>query len=336
MDVGGTKTHALVADEDGEVIGFGQAGGGNPEGIGYDGLTSVMKSALNQALQMAGIPVDPAGNRRGTSPLTGAGFGIGGYDWPCDDLPTREAIRPLGLNCPIEIANDTIIGLLAGAEQGWGIVLVAGTGGNCRGRNRQGQEGRVTGEGEAFGEFGGSSELVWRAVHAVNHAWIRHSPPTQLTAMFLELTGARSAFEFLEGIARDKIQLNPDWARTIFQVAEGGDAAARELIASCGRELGEMACAVIRQLNLEEEPFEVVLTGSMFKGGSLLIEPVQRKIQALAPGARLVRLEAPPAVGGVLLGLQAAGREHALGIDWIAYRARLIQSAKRLMVDSGE
>ncbi len=327
MDVGGTKTHALVADENGEVIGFGQTGGGNPESKGYGELTSVMESALNQALLMAEISVDQ---------LNGAGFGIGGYDWPCDDLPTRQAIRPLGLNCPMEISNDTIIGLLAGAEQGWGIALVAGTGGNCRGRNRQGLEGRVTGEGEAFGEFGGSSELAWRAVHAVNYAWMRRSPATQLTAMFLELTGARSAFELLEGIARDKIQLNPDWAKAIFQVAEAGDAAARELIARCGGELGEMACAVIRQLNLEEETFEVVLTGSMFKGGSLLIEPVHRKIQALAPGARLVRLEAPPAVGGVLLGLRAAGMEQALAVDWSTYRARLIQSIKRLMVDSGE
>jgi N-acetylglucosamine kinase-like BadF-type ATPase len=326
MDVGGTKTHALVADENGEVVGFGQAGGGNPEGRGYDGLTSVMESALNQALRMAGIRL---------ARLAGAGFGIGGYDWPCDDLPTRQAIRPLRLNCPIEIANDTILGLLAGSEQGWGLVLVAGTGGNCRGRNRQGQEGRVTGEGENFGEFGGSSELVWRAVHAVNYAWMQRSPPTQLTAMFLELTSARSAFELLEGIARDKIQLNPDWARAIFQVAQSGDTAARELIAFCGGELGEMACAVIRQLNLEEESFDIVLTGSMFKGGSLLVEPAQQKIQVLAPGARLVRLEVPPVVGGVLLGLQAAGREQALSIDWSTYRARLIESIKRLMVDSG-
>ena len=213
---------------------------------------------------------------------------------------------------------------------------MAGTGGNCRGRNRHGDEGRVTGEGETFGEFGGSSELVWRAVHAVNYEWIRRSPATRLTAMFLELTGAGSAFEFLEGIARNNIQLDPEWARAIFQVAEAGDAAAQELIASCGRELGEMACAVIRQLNLEGDTFDVVLTGSMFKGGSLLIEPMRRKIQALAPGARLVRLEAPPVVGGVLLGLQAAGMEHALAVDWDTYRARLIQSIKRLMVDSGE
>ena len=65
MDVGGTKTHALVADENGEVLGFGQAGGGNPESKGYGGLTSVMESAMNQALWMAGIPGDPAGNRHG-------------------------------------------------------------------------------------------------------------------------------------------------------------------------------------------------------------------------------------------------------------------------------
>lgn len=331
MDVGGTKTHALVSDEDGEVIGFGQAGGGNPEGKGYDGLTSVMETALNQALWMAGIPVDR---------LTGAGFGIGGYDWPCDEPPTRQAIGPLGLCCPIEVVNDTIIGLLAGAEQGWGVAIVAGTGTNCRGRDRLGGEGRVTGEGIDFGEFGGSSELAWKAVHAVNYAWIQRGPATQLTGLFLKLTGARDAAELMEWLARGKTRTDPAWAREILGAAEAGDAVARELVEWNGRELGEMACAVIRQLNLADQDFEIVLIGSLFKSGDLLIKPLRLVVLSLAPGARLVRLEAPPAVGGVLLAMQATGRlpgssQGASMQDYTTCRKRLIESSRRLILEQG-
>jgi N-acetylglucosamine kinase-like BadF-type ATPase len=327
MDVGGTKTHALIADEDGQVLGFGQAGGGNPEGGRYSELAAATQAALSEALVTSGLT---------TPAIAGAGFGIGGYDWPCDHNPTLEALAPLGLYCPVEVANDAVIGLLAGAEQGWGIAIVSGTGTNCRGRDHFGREGRVTGEGIDFGEFGGSSELVWKAIHQVNYEWIRRGPPTQLTRLFLELTGARDAFDLMEGIARNRIQTNSSWARAIFQVAEAGDAVAQELIAWSGRELGEMACAVIRQLKLEDEAFEVVLIGSLFKGGNLLIEPLSQTVKALAPWARLARLEAPPVVGGVLLGMQAAGINGPSAQNLAACRSKLIESSRALMINSGE
>jgi len=68
-----------------------------------------------------------------------------------------------------------------------------------------------------------------------------------------------------------------------------------------------MANAVIRQLGFEGLEFDVVLVGSMFEGGSLLIEPMQQTIHSLAPGARLLRLTVTPVIGAVLLGMQAAG-----------------------------
>jgi hypothetical protein len=68
-----------------------------------------------------------------------------------------------------------------------------------------------------------------------------------------------------------------------------------------------MANAVIRQLGFEGLEFDIVLIGSMFEGGSLLIEPMQQTIHSLAPGARLLRLTVTPVIGAVLLGMQAAG-----------------------------
>jgi len=50
----------------------------------------------------------------------------------------------------------------------------------------------------------------------------------------------------------------------------------------------------------------VVLLGGMFNGGSLLRDPLRNSIVALAPGARLVRLQTLPVVGAVLLGMEQA------------------------------
>ena len=68
-----------------------------------------------------------------------------------------------------------------------------------------------------------------------------------------------------------------------------------------------MACGTIRQVGLENEQFDVVLIGSLHDGHPLMVETMREIINALAPAARLVRLTVPPVVGGVLLGMDAAG-----------------------------
>ncbi|MFH2104152.1 MAG: BadF/BadG/BcrA/BcrD ATPase family protein [Chloroflexota bacterium] len=302
VDVGGTKTHALVADESGKIAGFGRTGPGNHEIVGYDGLTAALQESVGEALAQAGIPADR---------LAGAGFGVAGYDWPSERQPTLEAIGTLGLACPIEAVNDAVIGLIAGAEQGWGLGLVAGTGTNCHGRDRQGRCGQITGQSILMGEYGGAGELVHTAVHAVNYEWIKRGPATDITRRFVELSDAKDIVDFLEGVAARRYHPHAGWAGAVFDAAREGDEVARELIARAGVELGESAKAVVRQLGLQAESFEVVLIGSLFKGGDLLIEPLRKTVQELAPQARMVMLTIPPVVGGVLLGMQQAGRETA-------------------------
>ena len=64
-----------------------------------------------------------------------------------------------------------------------------------------------------------------------------------------------------------------------------------QLVRWAGCELGEMANAVIRQLNFEELEFEVALIGSMFKSGEILITPMRETVHAVAPKAKLIPTE---------------------------------------------
>jgi N-acetylglucosamine kinase-like BadF-type ATPase len=89
-------------------------------------------------------------------------------------------------------------------------------------------------------------------------------------------------------------------------VARQGDAVAIDLIHWAGRELGELAKGVIRQLDFAALEFDVVLLGSMFNGGTMLIDPLRESIAELAPRARLLRLQTLPVVGAVLLGMEQA------------------------------
>lgn len=296
-DVGGTKTHALIADESGQALGFGEAGPGNPENVGYAGLLEALNASVGMALEQAGVSL---------TQIRGAGFGVGGLDWPSQREPLLGVIRRLGLDCPVEAVNDSIIGLLAGAREGWGVAVVAGTGCNCWGWDRHHRIGRVTGQGWDMGEAAGAAELVDEAIRAVSRAWSRRGPKTRLTERFIDHTGAEDIEDLLGGLYANRYSLGAELAPLIFRVADEGDGVARATIAWAGAELGHLALGVIRQLDFGGEAFEVVLVGSLFDGGPMLIEPMRDTILKEAPLARLVRLTAPPVVGGVLLGMQQA------------------------------
>jgi N-acetylglucosamine kinase-like BadF-type ATPase len=316
IDIGGSKSHAMLADEQGRVLGFGHAGPGNHEVVDYDGLAATLQDVTAQALAAAGWHA---------ADIAGAGFGVAGYDWPCELPPTLDAIATLGLAAPIAAVNDTIIGLLAGAEQGWGVALVAGTSNNCRGWDRHGREGRVLGNGEAFGENGGAYEIVMRAVQEIGKAWTRRGPATALGPALVEKIGAHNLADLLEGLSQSTYQLDASAAPLVFQVAEAGDPVAQSVIRWAGEELASLVLGVVRQLNLQEEAFDVVQVGSTFRGGPLLLDPLYAAVRAEAPHARFVPLTAPPVVGAVLLGMRTGG------LDDTAVRQTLIASAAAQM-----
>ncbi|HSB67403.1 MAG TPA: BadF/BadG/BcrA/BcrD ATPase family protein [Anaerolineales bacterium] len=314
VDIGGTKSHALIADQNGNAIGFGTHGPGNHEEVGYEGLRIALQTVTEKALLMAGISKEQ---------IISAGFGVAGYDWPSELQPTLDAIHSTGLSCPVEAVNDTIIGLLAGTSRGWGVAVVAGTGTNCWGWDEDHNIGRVTGVG--YGEHGGAGNLVERALVAIAYEWTQRGPKTRLTEEFLRITGAKDIPSLIEGLEMGSYNLHSDYAPVVHTVACQGDPVALSIIRWAGDELGQTTLAVIRQLGIQQKEFEIVLVGSLFDIGEMLIAPMRDVITKEAPYAKLVRLSAPPVVGGVLLAMQLDGSNPA------TLREPLIESTCRLL-----
>jgi len=316
VDVGSSKTHALIADETGKCISFGNAGGGNHQGMGYARLTEVIQKSFATARQISGVEKDQ---------IAGAGFGVAGYDFPSEREDHLEAIRPLGLSSPVEIVNDGTNGLISGTSHGIGVNVTAGSGVNCRGRGKNGKEGRVVGNGITFGEFGGAIEIVYRALQFVNYAWIKRIPPTKLTEIFLQATGAKTEADLVEGLSNEQYHLFSYLAIEIVNAAREGDQAALEAIRWSGEELGWLAVSVARQIDMENDEVEIVQSGSVFEAGELIIEPMQNIILKHLPKAKMRRLDGPPVVGPLMLGMQMAG------IDPYPMREKLIATAKELV-----
>lgn len=159
----------------------------------------------------------------------------------------------------------------------------------------------------------------------VNYAWIKRIPPTALTGIYLEATGAKSELDLMEGLSNNIYHLFPFMAVKIFEAARAGDTAAFEVVRWAGEELGWLAVSVARQIGMEQDDIEIVQSGSVFDGGEMLTKPMREVIYRHVPKARIVRLDGPPVVGPLLLGMQMGG------MDGYSVRQTLIQTAKELI-----
>ena len=298
-DLGATKTHTLIVDETGAVLGFGESGPGNHETVGYDGMFEAMRLGMERALNATGLS---------QADIAGAGFGVAGFDWSSEADATAEVIDRLSLTSPYKFVNDAVPGLVAGSEEGWGVVVVSGTGSNCRGWDREHKhEGRVTGHGVLMGEGVGGTELMYRCMHLVGYSWSKRRPKTALADAMIEFVGAKDFEDLLRGYTEFEYEIGAEAAPIVFKLAGQGDEVALELVHWAGVELGELANSVIRQLKFESLAFDVVLTGSMFKGGEMLVDPMRETIHKVASNARFVQLDVPPVIGAAILGMESGG-----------------------------
>jgi N-acetylglucosamine kinase-like BadF-type ATPase len=297
VDVGSSKTNALIADCSGKALGLGISGSGNHEVVGIDGFKQTMRLAIKNACQMANVH---------SRDILGMGLGIAGYDWPSEDLLMSEVIESLEIGCPYRFTNDVMLGLLAGSSEGWGVAVDAGAGNNVRGQDKNGKIGRITGESVYFGEIGGGGEIVWLAQIAVTHAWTLRGPKTALTQVLMRFAGVNNEFELIQGLSTRQIHLPTSLAEVVFQVALDGDPVALQIINTSARELALNVNAVIRQLGFEKQEFDLVLIGSIFQSGEIYLNPFRETVTSFAPYANLVQLTVPPVAGSIILAAEAA------------------------------
>jgi N-acetylglucosamine kinase-like BadF-type ATPase len=318
VDGGGSKTHALVADPQGEVLGFATAGRSNWEDIGLEAAGAALAEAVGGALDAAGVT--PA-------ELAASAFGLAGLDWDSDRPILAALVDPLGLAGPRRLENDSFIALRAGTSQPFGVVVIAGTGHVAAGRDPAGRTFRTYGLGPMYGDFGSATDVAEEAVRAVADACTGRGPATTLSRLLPPLAGCAEPEELLQALSRGLVAL-PAAAPLVLSEAEAGDTAAQAIVLRAGTSLGEAAALVAGRLELGQEPFEMVMAGGLFAGRNRLLETTLIEVvHRVAPRAAPVHLHCKPVVGAALEALDLGGPPATPEV-----RDRLIVSSQGLAV----
>jgi N-acetylglucosamine kinase-like BadF-type ATPase len=146
-----------------------------------------------------------------------------------------------------------------------------------------------------------------------------------LTQIYLDAVGAKDEIDLMEGLSNSQYHLFGYLAIQVAEAALSGDDAAVEVMHWAGEELGWLAVAVARQIAMENDEVEIIQSGSVFDAGKIITEPMRRIVLQHCPRALLKRLEGPPVVGAVILGMEQAG------FDGYVVRPEIIRTAIELV-----
>lgn len=299
VDGGGTKTSIAIMNEAREVKCEGFAGPSNPLRVGIETAVTNITKAINEACDRGSVS-------RGD--ITAATLGLAGVRRADLKQSVRESfIKRLAVR-RVEVVTDAEIALFATTLGKPGLVVIAGTGSVCLGKNEKGEMAISGGWGPLAGDEGGGVGIAQQALHTIAKASDGRGVPTMLSQRASEYFRASGPENLIVAIYSPQVDNSriAGFARLVVETAQEGDKIAIEILNDAGYELGLAACAVIGKLNLDGRRIPIGCVGSIFNAGEILTEPMLEKVRKCAPKAFLTEPEMPPAHAAALMAYQSS------------------------------
>ncbi len=305
VDGGGTKTVCVLMDDTGQVLGRGEAGASNYHTVGKQVAFSSIQTAIAQAIASFG-----------TIRVEAICLGLAGVGRP-DDIPVIQTLvqqlqssASLPISWALEpstihICNDALIALVGGLGHTVGVVAIAGTGAIVLGQNSQGRTKRVGGWGPILGDVGSAYHIAVSGLRAALKAYDGYDLSTTLQERFREHLGLTSLDELVKVIyqhgwgAKDIAALAP----IVDREAASGDEASLNIIEDAVQELVQATQIVIDDLFSPSEVVEVVTTGRVWEGFSLIREKFEASLVKRKPLVTVICPRHEPAYGAGLVAL---------------------------------
>lgn len=298
IDGGGTRTRAILVNENGRVLGKGEAGPSNYHNVGAPAAAANLLEATRAAWRQAGQPFQPAA----VAFLGLAGIKTAGDISRMKTVAEATGIAPVGA---ITIENDLFNALAGGLDGAPGIALIAGTGANCLGRDRRGKTCSCGGWGWLLGDRGAGFGLGAEALRAVCRAVEGRGPATRLSEAALQFYQLSEPGEFLAHFSADQWQpgLVGAFAPRVIQLAADHDAVALSVLQAGADDLAGLVAATMDRLTFSDNP-DVVLLGGCLSATYVYRPLVETAIRRKCPNARLRPARYEPLHGAALNALQ--------------------------------
>lgn len=281
IDGGGTRLRAAIVSCAGELLGLGEGGSGNYHDVGADQVQANIGDAVSHA--WAAFDKTP-------QEVAAIFLGLGSIVTREDQEAIRKIVRQLSLVPPnsIGVDHDLRVALMGGLAGETGIVLIAGTGSSCYGRDKHGHSWQAGGWGPTLDDPGSSYWMGRMAMIAAIRDFDGRGEETKLRDSVvdaLELSDIRHILRRVElqGMKRSEIAA---LARLVTESAAKGDSVACQIIQEGTEELAKMVAAVAAKLAMNNEsikPIPVVVTGGLTASRQVFMNPLTQSLHRIAP-----------------------------------------------------
>ena len=296
LDGGGTKTKAVLIDQDKNVISKAESPGSNANVIGVEPAVENVYTAIKAALP---------NNTNGQKLISV--FAIAGVDTSEEKHAWEKALSNHKLlsslfEKPPQIVNDTVAALRSGSEEKNGIVLISGTGSNCYGVY-EGKEAKSSGVGHILSDDGSAFDIGLKIIRTATKAIDGRGPKTALLDLLFEKFKINSINE-LKNLVYQKPWDKTDIAQIAplaEKAAEKNDKIAIQIIDDAAEELAQAVIAVAKNLEITNKQYTIVLTGSVLENLKVIQGKLKNKIHKVSPKAKFTLSQVDSATAAAYL-----------------------------------
>lgn len=287
LDGGATKTHLLFVNEKFAKIKESKIGPLNFSVISPEkavlSITQVLKS-IN------------------TSDIIKAVFGIAGIDTLEEKLKAQELFQN-HFNFPIDIYNDAELALFSATDKNDAVVLIAGTGSQCFGKNNQGLQAKTSGLDYLLADEGSSYAIGSTILKSAVRSFDGRGQKTVLEKLVLDYFQVKSIYGLKNHVYQKDFNKSKiaDLSKLLDMALSQDDYVAKLILENNIGELLISLRPVVYKLNLALKDFDLVLAGSLFSHHIISFEDFSTKVKREFPRANLIIPKLPPVWGGIKL-----------------------------------
>lgn len=288
IDGGGTAAAVMASGLDGTPFGEWTSGALNVNGQSYDQAADTLLQIVN-GLGERGLPI---------SGCRGVCIGAAGISNSASEKVFLTVLRECGMTGAVRLAGDQETALAAAFERLYGVVLIAGTGSICYGRNREGCTYRTGGFGHIIDDEGSAYAIGRDILRAVVRSTDGRGDATILTGLLyrkLSVDSPNQLVTWLYAPERTKKEIAA-LAVLAQEAAASGDREADRIQKNAAWALADLAIPVLRSI---PETDCMKLGGSVLKKNEEIRRAFKAAIRKAYPNVTPEVFKEPAALGAV-------------------------------------